>query len=789
MRKTVYCLALAAIAMLGTGILVRCENALIEAKVNALESELTGGGGKTGTGGNNGGTGGGLGDEQGGAGGGGLGGEQGGTGGGGLGGEQGGEQSTVYSVDTSGPFANGSVSANPGSAAEGTSVDLTVSPNSGFKLTVGSLTVNSGAITVNGSSNPYTFTMPAFDVTVAAAFEALPADMYSVTIGSFTGGSVTSDKESGAKAGETVTLTVNPNSGYQLAVDSLKVDGGTVTVTNTSSNTWTFTMPTNHVTVTAQFTAINYTINTSGPFVNGTVSASPTSTTVGTGVTLTASPNSGYQLESITVTETSGSNTVTPSGSGNSWTFNMPAYNVTVAATFSAINYAITIPSFANGSVSASHISATVGTEVTLTVTPGQGFKLTANSLKFNGTTISGSPYKFTMPASEVTIAAAFEETGGGGALQAGLYVGSSDIPEADTETLAKAFTWIRNSGISGGEYTIVADNENVSSTYSIGSGAIANSSTGETIKNLKITLKGTSENAIITKTGTGSLFSIYGVSGDVPEFTLENITLDGTGNTGTYALVVVGNTVTTKRGKLTMNVGSRITGNISTGTTGGGVQIAAGGEFVLDGGLIDKNQAANGGGVCVTANSTFAMKSGTIEKNKAYSGSNAVGGGVYAAASFTMEGGVIQKNSAESSNPSLNGNGGGVAFQMASGSFTMNGDAKIMENTADQGGGVYVGAGTFTMENGTIAGNTAKKLGAAVWIQQGTYGPFKKTSGTVYGIGSNTNNNKATGGKSDSEVHAILKMAGTSAGFWWDTTADSGVNLDSNNTTEWGKP
>ena len=74
----------------------------------------------------------------------------------------------------------------------------------------------------------------------------------------------------------------------------------------------------------------SYTV-TVGTAANGTVSASPTSAAAGTEVTLTVNPDSGYQLEALTVYKTSNTST-TVTVSNNKFT--MPSYNVTVSATF-----------------------------------------------------------------------------------------------------------------------------------------------------------------------------------------------------------------------------------------------------------------------------------------------------------------------------------------------------------------------------------------------------------------------------------------------------------------------
>jgi len=76
---------------------------------------------------------------------------------------------------------------------------------------------------------------------------------YSVGIGSASNGKVTASPSSASK-GDKVTLTVKPDSGYEL--DSLMVkdkDGNVVTLTNIGDGKYTFTMPAGKVTVTPVF--------------------------------------------------------------------------------------------------------------------------------------------------------------------------------------------------------------------------------------------------------------------------------------------------------------------------------------------------------------------------------------------------------------------------------------------------------------------------------------------------------------------------------------------------------
>ena len=101
-------------------------------------------------------------------------------------------------------------------------------------------------------------------------------------------------------------------------------------------------------------------------------------------------------------------------------------------------------------------------------------------------------------------------------------------------------------------------------------------------------------------------------------------------------------------------------------------------------------------------------------------------GGGVYVNfGTFTMSGGEISGNTAVSNGDPYSGYGGGVYVN--SGTFTME-RGTISDNEAgSNGGGVYVDnseskSGTFTMSGGTISGNTAGPCGGGVCMSGGTF-------------------------------------------------------------------
>ena len=238
------------------------------------------------------------------------------------------------------------------------------------------------------------------------SFEATFTKTYTLTITQPTeGGTISATVgetpvEDEVAEGATVILKATPAEGYEFVEwDVKKSDGGeSVTITDNK-----FTMPAGNVTVTATFQAIDYSVTISEA-TNGTVTADKETANIGEEVTLTVTPNAGYTLDALTVK--SGETTITVSDNK----FTMPAGDVTVTATFQAIDYTITIGETPNGAVTADKEKANIGEEVTLTVTPNAGYTLDALTVKSGEATITVTDNKFTMPADNVTVTATFEK-------------------------------------------------------------------------------------------------------------------------------------------------------------------------------------------------------------------------------------------------------------------------------------------------------------------------------------------------------------------------------------------
>lgn len=271
------------------------------------------------------------------------------------------EEVKKYNVTVAGTVENGTVGVEPKTAAAKDVVTVTVTPNTNFKYTDGSLkaTYTDGGTkkeindfkAVDGKENTYTFTMPAADVTVSAAFEPVKAKTYSVTINPSNNGTVTADKTTDVEAGKPVTLTVTPADDMytlaQLAENGLKVTytdaAGTAqpveVAEGTEANTYTFEMPAADVTVAAQFTVVKYGIEVKVEG-EGTVTFTDDGETrfaEGTKVTANIKPKgTTYVLtEAMYYVGNTGENiTKAVNDGGGEYTFTMPANHVKIEATF-----------------------------------------------------------------------------------------------------------------------------------------------------------------------------------------------------------------------------------------------------------------------------------------------------------------------------------------------------------------------------------------------------------------------------------------------------------------------
>lgn len=181
------------------------------------------------------------------------------------------------------------------------------------------------------------FTMPEYNIIVSIEFGKIN---YTVACSS-TNGTLTANNAT-AQYEDTVTLTATPNSGYELKSFTVKDSANSDVDFTTKDNTATFTMPASNITATATFEAKSFGITISSTITNGTLTAAATTAKFGSEVTLTVSPNTGYEVSSVTVKQNTSNTSVTVTKvSDTSYKFTVPADNVTVSAEFAKRNVSV----------------------------------------------------------------------------------------------------------------------------------------------------------------------------------------------------------------------------------------------------------------------------------------------------------------------------------------------------------------------------------------------------------------------------------------------------------------
>ena len=224
--------------------------------------------------------------------------------------------SPSYPVSVPDKTDHGSVTVSPKNASAGSTVTITVKPDSGYVLETISVTDKNGndlKLTDKGNGK-YTFTMPGYPVTVEAKYEKIPRP---VTFTAPEHGTLAlkangAELTSGAKLapGTEVTITAVPAEGYQMVSGypkAYRTDAPATAVTLTplsdNYNVYTFTMPDYAVTVEMRYEKIPYAVSFATPEhgklaldTAGIPLAFGAELAPDTRVTLAATPDAGYQM-------------------------------------------------------------------------------------------------------------------------------------------------------------------------------------------------------------------------------------------------------------------------------------------------------------------------------------------------------------------------------------------------------------------------------------------------------------------------------------------------------------
>jgi hypothetical protein len=321
--------------------------------------------------------------------------------------------------------ATGGGSANPAvgqhSYAAGTVVPIIATATGGYYFV--NWTGNVGTIAnVNAAST--TIIMNG-NYSITANFAVIPPGQYTLTMAAnpVTGGTTTPIGITPRANGTVVNIQAVAAAGYRF-VNWTAVPG--VTFGNATAAATNFTMPSNNVTVTANFESdsvppvpwnvYNLTM-VKNPVAGGTTTpAGITPYANGTVVNITASANPGYVFVNWTAVPgvTLGNATAAVTA------FTMPAQNVTVTANFIFVAAAYNLTMAANPGVGGTTTPTgtnpyTAGTVVNITASANSGYRFDSwtavPGVTFGNATATAT--SFTMPSNNVTVTAKFVAAAG----------------------------------------------------------------------------------------------------------------------------------------------------------------------------------------------------------------------------------------------------------------------------------------------------------------------------------------------------------------------------------------
>lgn len=331
----------------------------------------------------------------------------------------------------------------------GDTVKFTAKPNEGYVIdTVRVYTDNSDGYTLdlfcNVSGNEYSFVIPATfnsdihnvqaaDVNVSVTFKK---DTFTLTKAAdcetdgviSVNGSVETETSFEYLYQDSVTIVATPNAGYYVAsVVAVNADGsvkfeqvGAVPAVDTPAGdpvTLTFAMPACDLTYKVDYEKINYSITCVYDATQGKAETDLTPTAqIDDIVTITVTPEPGYELAELTVTYAGGEKScLLTEIAENVYTFTMPADAVTVTAIFTEITYIANLELIGEGDATLNgyytdNMTADYLSTVTINVIPAAGWELTSIVVDGGKITVKepiakeGGDYTFTMPDHDVDI-------------------------------------------------------------------------------------------------------------------------------------------------------------------------------------------------------------------------------------------------------------------------------------------------------------------------------------------------------------------------------------------------
>ena len=257
--------------------------------------------------------------------------------------------------------------------------------------------------------NVYEIVMPDGDVMLDLQFVEIPGDSHRVTLTLGTGGTAVVD-QSTAKPGESLFVEVTPAPGYSFKgirarYDGQWAEGYYLGKTKDGAERYEVFMPDADVELLVDVTRNGpYTIT---PYIDapgGTLELSHKTAYELETVTVTATPDRGYQVTSIGCFHSQ-----IQKVQENVWSFAMPKFKEEVHVSFAPVVYptSVTVEHDLGGRAYLDMEGATIGTTVTLTCLPDEGYRV-AQVTGAELTDLGGNTYSFVMDNAPVELSVLF---------------------------------------------------------------------------------------------------------------------------------------------------------------------------------------------------------------------------------------------------------------------------------------------------------------------------------------------------------------------------------------------
>ena len=290
---------------------------------------------------------------------------------------------------------NGELTANPvipagGKVAKDTEITFTATANTGYRVDTWAIT--GGAIQAGGQQGDTTAKVKITEnTTVNVTFKSTAVqpptppvtDGCTVTMSAGANGSITANPviPAGGKVAKDaeITFTATANPGYR--VDAWAITGGAIQAGGQQGDATAKVKITENTTVNVTFKAIKYPVTmTHGEHgdITADMSIPAEGIDYGTEITFTATANSGYRVDTWTVTPAEA--LIADGQQGNTTAKVKVTANTTVNVTFKAIKYPVAMTHGEHGDITADmSIPAEgidYGTEITFTATANPGYRV-----------------------------------------------------------------------------------------------------------------------------------------------------------------------------------------------------------------------------------------------------------------------------------------------------------------------------------------------------------------------------------------------------------------------------